>query len=81
MRYTKNTSGDSLENGRTEVAKRIWCSEVGYFPECDGLMIGETDEEVMRAAAEHGRKIHGMTDEQLSDPETQRTIRGFIREK
>ena len=81
MRYIENTSGNSLENGRSEVVKTISCSEVGYFPECDGEMVGETDEEVMRAAAEHGRTKHGMTDQQLSDPETQRTIRGFIREK
>ena len=81
MRYIKNTGAASLENGRGEVVKTISCSEVGYFPECDGLMVGETDEEVMRAAAAHGRNIHGMTDQQLSDPETQRTIRGFIRER
>lgn len=62
------------------MAKTISCSEVGYFPECDGVMRGQTDEEVMRAAAEHGRSVHGMTDEQLSDPETRRTIGGFIRE-
>ena len=62
------------------MTKTISCSEVGYFPDCDGLMRGETDEEVMRAAAEHGRTVHGMADEQLGDPETQRTVRGVIRE-
>jgi predicted small metal-binding protein len=62
------------------MAKTISCSEVGYFPECSGVMRGETDDEVMQAAAEHGRTAHGMTDEQLRDPETQRTVRSFIRE-
>ena len=62
------------------MAKPISSREVGCLPDCDGIMRGETDEEVMRAAAEHGRSVHGMTDEQLSDPETQRTIRRFIRE-
>ena len=62
------------------MTKTISCSEVGYFRDCDGVMRGETDEEVMRATAEHGRSVHGMTDEQLSDPETERTIRSFIRE-
>lgn len=62
------------------MVKTISCSEVGYFPDCEGIMHGETEEEVMRAAAEHGRTVHAMTDEQLSDPETLRTVRGFIRE-
>ena len=62
------------------MAKPISSREVGFLPDCDGVMRGETDEEVMRAAAEHGRTVHGMADEQLGDPETQRTVRGFIRE-
>lgn len=62
------------------MAKTISCREVGYFPDCDGVMRGETDDEVMRAAAEHGRTVHGMTNEQLSDPATLSTVRGFIRE-
>lgn len=62
------------------MAKTISCREVGYFPDCDGVMRGETDDEVMRAAAEHGRTVHGMTNEQLSYPATLSTVRGFIRE-
>jgi predicted small metal-binding protein len=38
------------------------------------------EEEVMRKGAEHGRQVHGMTDEQLSDPSTGERIRGLIRE-
>jgi len=62
------------------VAKTISCREVGYFTECDEVMGGESEDEVMQAAAAHGRRRHGMTDEQLGDPQTQQTIRGFIRE-
>ena len=42
------------------MAKPISSREVGYLPDCDGVMRGETDEEVMRAAAEHGRTVHGI---------------------
>ena len=34
----------------------------------------------MQAAAAHGKRRHGMTDEELSDPSTQQQLRGFIRE-
>ena len=62
------------------MAKTISCREVGLFTDCDELMRGETDDEVMQAAAAHGKQRHGMTDEQLSDPSVQQQIRGFIRE-
>ena len=62
------------------MAKTISCREVGYFTDCDEVMRGETDDDVMQAAAAHGRQRHAMTDEQLNDPQTQQTIRSFIRE-
>ena len=62
------------------MAKTISCREVGLFTDCDELMRGQTDDEVMQAAAAHGKQRHGMTDEELSDPSVQQQIRGFIRE-
>ena len=47
--------------------KEIRCAEVGFFPDCDGVIRGETDEEVMAKAAEHGREVHGMTDADFTD--------------
>jgi predicted small metal-binding protein len=61
------------------MAKQIRCSEVGFFPDCEGVMEGETDEEVMAAAAAHGREVHGMTDADFTD-ENVETIRSRIRE-
>ena len=61
------------------MAKTLSCREVGLF-DCDEVMSGETEEEVMRKGAEHGRQVHGMSDEQLSDPSTGERIRGLIRE-
>ena len=61
------------------MAMQIRCSEVGLFPDCEGVMEGETDEEVMAAAAAHGREVHGMTDADFTD-ENVETIRSHIRE-
>jgi predicted small metal-binding protein len=47
--------------------KEIVCAEVGFFPDCDGVMRGANDEEAMEAAAEHGRGVHGMTDADFTD--------------
>ena len=47
--------------------KEIRCAEVGFFPDCQGVMRGEDEEEVMAAAAEHGRTVQGMTDADFTD--------------
>ncbi len=62
------------------MAKTISCREVGLFADCDEVMRGETEDDLMSSAAAHGREAHGMTDEQLNDPQTQLTVRAFIRE-
>ncbi len=59
--------------------KEIRCSEVGFFPECAGVMRGEDEEKVMAAAAEHGRTVHGMTDADFTDENVQ-VIRSHIRD-
>jgi predicted small metal-binding protein len=58
--------------------KEIRCAEVGFFPDCDGVMRGESDEEVMAKAAEHGREVHGMTDADFTDENVEK-IRQHIR--
>ncbi len=47
--------------------KEIKCAEVGFFPDCTGVMQGASDEEAMAAAATHGRGVHGMTDSDFTD--------------
>jgi predicted small metal-binding protein len=59
--------------------KEIRCAQVGFFPDCDGVMRGASDEEAMTAAAEHGRGVHGMTDEDFTD-ENVATIRSHIKD-
>jgi predicted small metal-binding protein len=62
------------------VARSFACRDDGEFPDCPGLVRGETEEEVIRGALEHGREVHGMRDEQLRDPAVRESIRGYIRE-
>jgi predicted small metal-binding protein len=54
--------------------KELRCREVGF--ECQGVIRAETEEGVMRQAAEHARTEHGLN--QLDEATTQR-IRSKIR--
>jgi predicted small metal-binding protein len=54
--------------------KELRCREVGF--DCQGVVRAETDEGVMRQAAEHARTEHGL--KQLDDATAQK-IRSKIR--
>jgi predicted small metal-binding protein len=54
--------------------KELRCREVGF--DCQAVVRAETDEAVMRQAAEHARSQHGL--KQLDDATTQK-IRSKIR--
>ncbi|MBI4410669.1 MAG: DUF1059 domain-containing protein [Gemmatimonadetes bacterium] len=54
--------------------KELRCRDVGL--DCDAVIRAETEEEVMRQAAEHARKEHGMTN---IGEEDQRKMRSKIR--
>jgi predicted small metal-binding protein len=60
------------------MAKTLSCRDVGL--DCDQVIRGETEEEVMQKGAEHGKSAHGMTDVQLNDPQMQQKVRGLIRD-
>ncbi len=62
------------------MAKRFACRDDGEFPDCPAIMRGDTEEEVILQAKEHGRQAHGMTDEQLRDPAVEDGIRRHIRD-
>jgi predicted small metal-binding protein len=40
--------------------KKFACAQV--VPGCDGVVTGETDDEVLAAAAQHAAEAHGMTE-------------------
>ena len=56
--------------------KTISCREAGF--DCDHLVKGETEEDVLKNGAEHAMKVHGMKDEDIT-PEMKQKIKGLIR--
>ena len=56
--------------------KTINCREAGF--DCDYVVKGETEEEVMKNGVEHAMKDHGMKEEDIT-PEMKQKIRGVIR--
>jgi len=56
--------------------KMIRCRDAGV--DCDYIARGQTNEEVMKNAAEHGRQKHGM---QSIPPELQQKMKSLIREE
>jgi predicted small metal-binding protein len=55
--------------------KTLSCRDVG--PDCDFVATGETEDEVMAKAVEHGRSAHGFEE---IPPELAEKARGAIRD-
>jgi predicted small metal-binding protein len=55
------------------MAKELRCKDAGM--DCDFVARGQTEEEVMKAAAEHGKQKHGMT--QIT-PDLQKKMKSII---
>jgi predicted small metal-binding protein len=66
--------------GAGAVAKRLACRDHPDFPDCPAIMRGDTEEEIILQAQEHGRQAHGMTDEQVDAPSVLEGIRRYIRD-
>ena len=56
--------------------KTISCREAGF--DCDHVVKGETEEDVLKNGAEHAMKVHGMKEEDIT-PEMKQKIKGLIR--
>ena len=56
--------------------KLLSCREVWCYEDCDYIVAGESEEEVVRTAAEHGIKEHGKTKKDMVN--LIEKIRGFI---
>jgi predicted small metal-binding protein len=52
------------------------CREAGF--ECDYVVKGETDEEVLRNGGEHAMTVHGMKAEDITT-EMKQKLKGLIR--
>jgi predicted small metal-binding protein len=53
--------------------KELRCKDAGF--DCDAVITGEDDQEVMAKAADHAREAHGMDE---IDEETGQQIRSLI---
>ncbi len=58
------------------MAKILHCSDVGF--ECDGVIRAETEEEVLKKAADHAKSEHNL--EEISD-EVVEKIRAAIQDE
>ncbi len=56
--------------------KVIHCRDVGF--DCDGVIKAKTEEEALTLAAEHARKVHGVTE---ITPQIVDKIKAVIREE
>jgi predicted small metal-binding protein len=55
--------------------RRISCRDIGV--DCDFVATGNSDDEIMKACAEHGKKAHNM---QTLPPELAQKVKSSIRE-
>jgi predicted small metal-binding protein len=58
------------------MAKVLRCRDVGL--DCEGELRAETEEEIMRQAAEHARTTHSMTE---MSPEVVQKVRAAMRDE
>jgi predicted small metal-binding protein len=56
--------------------KTINCREAGF--ECDHIVKGETEQEVLKNGMEHAKKDHNMKEEDIT-PEMKEKIKSIIR--
>jgi predicted small metal-binding protein len=56
--------------------KLLSCRELGCYEDCDYIVTGETEEDIMKGAAEHGIKEHGKT--QIDMVQMREKLKEFI---
>jgi predicted small metal-binding protein len=61
------------------MAKQLNCAEVGLDPGCGHVVRGETEEEILSAATQHAKEVHGARDEDF-DQATVDKVRSLIRD-
>ena len=61
------------------MTRELHCRDVGF--DCDAVVIAERDEDILVQVVEHAKTVHGLTDEQLSDPALAETVRQQIHDQ
>ena len=57
------------------ILSRLWCRDAGF--DCDVVIKGDTEDEIMANAGEHAMKEHDIKPADMT-PELKEKIRGFI---
>ncbi len=58
--------------------KTINCRDVG--PDCDAVVTAESDDEIVTQVQQHAQDVHGMSEQQVSDPSFVEHVRHQIHE-
>jgi len=61
------------------MAKELHCRDVGF--DCEAVVVAESEDDVLAQAAEHAKAVHGMTDEQVSNPEFGSQVKAQIHDQ
>ena len=56
---------------------KLECRKVGF--DCSHIMTGNTEEEVLQKAREHGTQIHNLKESEIQNPEMQNKLKSLIR--
>ena len=64
-------------NAHYQIMLTIACRDVGQ--PCDCVLSGETEEELLKSAAEHAVNDHGYKEEEIMTPEMQQNIKSHIK--
>lgn len=59
--------------------KELNCRDVGF--DCEGVVTGETEYDVLTQAAAHAKEVHGLSDEQVDDPDFGRQVSEQIHDR
>lgn len=61
------------------MSKEIFCRDLEL--DCDAVVVEDNEDDVIARVAAHAKSNHGMTDEQINDPDFQATVRDKIHDK
>lgn len=61
------------------MAKELHCRDVG--PDCDAVVVADSEDQVLAQVTVHAKDAHGMTDEQISDPEFVTKVKSQIHDQ
>ncbi len=61
------------------MARELHCRDVGF--DCDAVVVAESDDEVLVQVGDHAKSVHGMSDEQINDPDFGSQVKAQIHDQ